>query len=134
MLKIENLYQPILGNAKPILNWLVSFRGTTFFGTEVALVDGAALAVDGSNAETFTITCANDGARAFQAPTNIPAGGIFRTQVLNTSGAPLTLTTWVAAYHGAPTLPATGKTRVQTWLWTGAVAYLVSESPADLTI
>lgn len=134
MVNLVQGVKEILGLATPRIQWLWGFTGINFFGTSVALVDGAAIAVDGSVGSSFVLTAASNAARAFSAPTNMPAGATFDIQLKNTSGGALTVTTFNAAYHGAPTLPANNMTRVYTFLWDGAVAYLKSQSPADMAI
>lgn len=133
MIQIWKLANYIENVGKGIVSWVTAHRGLIWQAATVTLVDGAALTVDCTLGETFAITCANDNVRAFALPTNLQAGGIFRTCVINTSGGPLTQTTWNANYSPAnPTLPATGNRRYQTWTWDGTKAYLVSQTAADV--
>lgn len=132
-IRLDRLLQYIENVQNGIISWLVAFRGIGWQGTTVAITDAASLVVNCALGETHQITCASDAVRAFALPTNLQAGATFQTEVINTSGAPLTNTTWVAGYLPVnPTLPATGNRRAQWWRWDGTKAHLVVQTAADV--
>lgn len=108
----------ILGLTLPTLDVLgaavfsASPTGPNFIGGVATLVDGATIAVNAALGSTFTITCANNNARAIQVPTNGVAGMRIFVRIINTSGGALTLTTFAAGIkQPALNYPGTGTNR-----------------------
>lgn len=131
--------QPILGLVLPTLDVLgattftQSPTGPGFIGGQVVLTDSASIAVDAALATTFRLTCANNGARVIQVPTNGIAGQRITIFIINTSGGNLTLTTFDAGIKKpALTLPATGTNREYTLAFDGAAWSIVGFSPANI--
>ena len=133
MISFNKLIQMIVGTTPPIASMLCGFRANSFQCATNILTDAATLTPDCSLGEIHSITCANDNVRAFALPTNLRVGAEFETEVINTSGAGLTQTTWAATYKPSnPTTPATANRRNQRWRWDGTNAHLVFQTAADV--
>jgi hypothetical protein len=133
MISLNRLVQFIVTPSANIIGWLAGMRAATFQTSTNILTDAASLVTDCSLGDVQSITCANDNVRVFALPTNLKTGSIFITEVINTSGAPLTNTTWAAGYLPVnPTLPATANRRDQMWRWDGTKAHLIVQSAADV--
>lgn len=134
MVSLNRLIQSIIeGPTGQLIAWMAGQRAATFQCSTNILVDGASLVCDCALGDVQSITCPSDAVRVFALPTNLKTGAIFQTEVINTSGAGLTQTTWAVGYLPVnPTTPATANRRNQMWRWDGAKAHLVVQSAADV--
>lgn len=100
----------------------------------LALVDAAAIAIDCTTDNFFTLTKAANGAAVIAAPTNLPANSSFRIKITNTSGGAITNTTFAATYKNPGSFPfaATANNRTYEWWWDGTNAWFVSQSAIDV--
>lgn len=125
--------RPLFGLSLPTLSVDVAPQAPGFVGAAVALVDGAAVAINAALGETFTLTCANNNARVFGVPTNGVVGQRLFVRIINTSGGALTVTTFNAGIkQPALTLPATGTNRGYELYFDGTNWSIVNFSPANV--
>lgn len=132
MLNLTKIFGAQAG-AVPRLRSILGLVANTFTSALAVLGDGATVDVDASLAGTFTLTCASDAVREIQVPTNGVAGQRLAVTIINTSGGPLTNTTFAAAIRQpALTLPATGFQREYTLAFDGGTWAIVAQSAADI--
>lgn len=132
-MNIARYIRNIVAGGRPRFQFLQSLVATGFTGTCVTLTDAAAVPIDCSLGNCFELTCANNNARVFGAPTNMLAGDRLALTIINTSGGALNATTFAAGIkQPAITYPATGFRREYLITSNGTNISLVSFSAADV--